>query len=67
MGGIFQMARQQFDLFKKEGDEVLWFGTADTLQDARMIIRERAGSAPGEYIVLDQKSGKKTTIDTTAG
>jgi hypothetical protein len=53
-----------FDIFQAEttGD-VLWLGTAVSLDDAKARAREFALSSPGEYLVLNQKTGDKIVID----
>lgn len=58
------MTYPQFDMFRKEGDEVLWFGTAKTLEDARRKICAEAQSIPdgSEYLVLNQVTGERFTF-----
>ena len=53
-----------FDIFQAEttGD-VLWLGTAVTIEDAKARAREFARRSPGEYLVLNQKTGDKIRID----
>lgn len=53
-----------FDIFQAEttGD-VLWLGTAVTIEDAKARAREFAQSSPGKYLVLNQKTGDKIVID----
>jgi hypothetical protein len=55
-----------FDIFQAETTgEVLWLGTAITLQDAKARAQEFALTSPGEYFVLNQKTGDKLLIDLT--
>ncbi len=53
-----------FDIFQAEttGD-VLWLGTAVTIEDAKARAHEFAQSSPGKYLVLNQKTGDKIVID----
>jgi hypothetical protein len=54
-----------FDLFKQYGDGVFWFASAATLEEAHTLIKAKAGTLPGQYIILSQKTGNKTVV--TAG
>jgi hypothetical protein len=55
-----------FDIFQAEATgEVLWLGTAVTLEDAKTRAQEFALNSPGEYLVLNQKTGDKLLIDFT--
>jgi hypothetical protein len=53
-----------FDIFQAEttGD-VLWLGTAVTIEDAKARAQEFAHNSPGKYLVLNQKTGDKIVID----
>jgi hypothetical protein len=53
-----------FDLFKQYGDGVFWFATAATLEEAHTLIKAKALSSPGKYIILSQKTGNKTVVTT---
>ncbi len=52
-----------FDIFKIDltGD-VLWRDAADSLVLARVSIEKLATSAPGEYLILDQKTGHRVFV-----
>ena len=52
-----------FDVFQKEpGGSVLWRATAATMAEARAHIQKLAMEAPGEYVILDMRSGNKMVI-----
>ena len=51
------------DIFQVEtAGGVRWLETAPTLEHAKARVKELARSSPGEFVVLDQKSGKKFVI-----
>jgi hypothetical protein len=52
------------DIFKTDsGGGVLWRGTAETLIAAKAHIQELAASSPGEYLILDQKTGQQVFVN----
>jgi len=51
------------DIFKTDSDGgVLWRGAAETFIAAKARIQTLALSSPGEYLILDQHSGKEVRI-----
>jgi hypothetical protein len=48
------------DIFKISGGGVLWRDAVATLEIAKARIRKLALSSPGEYFILDQKTGQRT-------
>jgi hypothetical protein len=48
-----------YDVFRVEDAEVHWLGAVPSLDEALARIREFGQNSPGEYLVLDQKSGDK--------
>jgi len=50
------------DIFKINGGDVLWREAVATLEDAKTRIRRLAFSSPGEYFILDQKTGQRTFV-----
>ena len=51
------------DIFKTDSDgSVLWQGAAETLVAARLRIQRLGLSSPGEYLILDQKTGNRVRI-----
>jgi hypothetical protein len=50
----------RYDLFKLDGDGPLWFGTAETMQDAHAKAVQLTDCA--ECLVLDSVTGEKFTI-----
>lgn len=52
-----------FDVFQKEpGGSVLWRAAAATMAEATAHIQKLATEAPGEYVILDVKTGNKMII-----
>lgn len=52
-----------FDIFLTETNGgVLWIGTAETVEDAQARVRELASRSPGEYFLLNQKTGNRLVI-----
>jgi hypothetical protein len=52
-----------FDVFQKEaGGSVLWRAAAKTMEEAKAHIQKFAMSAPGEYVILDVRTGNKMVI-----
>ena len=52
-----------FDIFENEkSGTVLWVGSASTIEDARSRIQKIGQHSPGEYVVLNQKTGNKVVI-----
>ena len=51
------------DIFKTDSDGgVLWRGAAETLIAAKAHIQTLAVSSPGEYLILDQKTGQRQRV-----
>jgi hypothetical protein len=50
------------DIFKISGGGVLWRDAVATLETAKARIRQFALSSPGEYFILDQKTGQRTFV-----
>jgi hypothetical protein len=52
-----------FDIFQKEtGDNVLWQGAAQTLDEAKKRVRELALNSSHEYIILCRHTGDKLLV-----
>jgi hypothetical protein len=52
-----------FDVFQKEpGGSVLWRAAAATMAEATAHIQKLGTSAPGEYVILDVRTGNKMVI-----
>ncbi|MGB6198519.1 MAG: hypothetical protein WA871_05055 [Candidatus Acidiferrales bacterium] len=51
-----------FDIFQKEGDDVLWQGSAESLEEAKKRIRALTPSPSHEYIVLCRLTGIKVVV-----
>lgn len=52
-----------FDIFRAETNGgVLWIESATTLEDAKARVQELAMRSPGEYLLLNQKTGNKLVI-----
>lgn len=55
-----------FDLFKVEKDGLRWIEVATDLDRAKTRAKMLAASSPGEYIIVNQKTGEKVSIKTPA-
>jgi hypothetical protein len=52
-----------FDIFQAEtSGDVLWLESAVTLEEAHARVQELAAHSPGEYLLLNQKTGDKIVI-----
>jgi hypothetical protein len=52
-----------FDIFQlKANDELLWRGTAVTVEDAHARVAELVKSSPGDYLIVSLHTGNKTII-----
>jgi hypothetical protein len=53
-----------FDIFKSEmNGTVLWKGSAETLEVARLSVKVLMVSSPGSYIIHSQKTGHKLLVN----
>jgi hypothetical protein len=57
--GRQESLNHMLDVFRLQDDGVLWLESAATLECAKARVQELAADAPGEYLVLDQKTGSK--------
>lgn len=56
-----------FDIFLTEaGGSLRWLEAAETLEDAKARVQELALCSPGEYVLLDQRTGNKIVIESDA-
>jgi hypothetical protein len=54
---------QPLDIFKTDSDgSVLWRGAAEDFVAAKRRIEKLALSSPGEYLILDQKTGQRKRV-----
>jgi hypothetical protein len=51
-----------FDIFRIESKSVRWLETADSLDEAKKLVREFAAKVPAEYLVLNQQTGTRLFI-----
>src|SRR5258707_6591224 len=51
-----------FDIFKVESSGLRWMEAAPDLERAKTRVRVLSASSPGEYIILNQITGEKITI-----
>jgi len=52
-----------FDIFQAEaGGTALWCGTAGTLEEARTYIGELSVDSPGEYVILNRRTGDRVIV-----
>lgn len=55
---------QRFDIFRKEPNgEILWRGTAASLEEARSAVARLGATVPACYLVVDQQTRTQVTID----
>jgi hypothetical protein len=52
----------KFEIFRVEDGGVLWLGSAQDLEEARLRIVELAKKAAGEYLILDYLRGRRTPV-----
>jgi hypothetical protein len=50
------------DVFRVETRGVRWLESAATLECAKVRVKELALESPGEYIVIDQRTGNKYAV-----
>jgi hypothetical protein len=51
------------DIFKTDSDGgVLWRGAAEDFVSAKRCIEKLALSAPGEYLILNQRTGQRMRV-----
>ncbi len=51
-----------FDIFQLDRAGVRWLESAESLDYAKRRIHELPVSSPGEYLLMDQKTGTKVVI-----
>ena len=51
-----------FDIFRIESKCVRWMEAADSLEEAKKLVRKFAAKVPAEYLVLNQQTGTKLLI-----
>jgi hypothetical protein len=50
------------DIFKISGGDVLWRDAVATLETAKARIQKLALSSPGQYFILDQRTGQRISV-----
>ena len=51
------------DIFKQEKDGVLlWKGTAENLEVAKLSVQALVKKSPGDYVIFDQETGTKLLV-----
>jgi hypothetical protein len=51
------------DIFKLEDDgSIVWKGTAETLEIAKLSVRKLAETSPGDYLIFSPTTGEKTVV-----
>ena len=53
------------DIFKSDRRGVLWVGVASDLESAKAHIQALGKSQPGEYLIMDQRTGDKIAVSTS--
>jgi hypothetical protein len=52
------------DIFRMEPTGVRWLEASRSLEDAKARVKELAEKSPGEFVVLDQKTGSQVVINS---
>ena len=55
-----------FDIFKRDGAALRWIEAAENWETATARVKVLAASSPGEYIILDQITGRKIPFQPKA-
>jgi len=50
------------DIFKIESSSVLWRDTVATVETAKARIQKLALFSPGDYLILDQQTGRHISV-----
>ena len=50
------------DIFRIESDGVLWCEAVAAIETAKARIQKIALSSPGNYLILDQKTGQRIPV-----
>jgi hypothetical protein len=51
------------DIFKFEDDgSIVWKGTAENLEIAKLSVKVLAAASPGDYLIFSPATGDKTVI-----
>ena len=61
------MKTPAFDIFQVQDNGALWVGSALTLDEAQERVRQIAGVASGEYLLLNQSTGHRLVIKFDGG
>jgi hypothetical protein len=55
------------DIFKLENDgNIVWKGTAETLEVAKLLVKTLAETSPGDYLIFSPATGEKTVLKQCA-
>jgi len=58
-----QQMESPFDIFRTETDgQMIWRGAAASLEEANARVREFAKSSPGDYMIVNLRSGLRIRI-----
>jgi hypothetical protein len=58
----------ELDIFKMENDgRIVWKGTAENLEVAKLSVKTLAGTSPGDYMIFCQDTGEKTIVKNESG
>jgi hypothetical protein len=51
------------DIFKLENDgSIVWKGTAETLENAKLSVKILTETSPGDYLIFSPATGERTVI-----
>jgi hypothetical protein len=56
------------DIFRLEKDgAVVWKGTAENLEVAKLSVKVLANTSPGDYMIFSRATGDKTVLTLESG
>ena len=51
------------DIYKFENDgSMLWKGTAESMEVAKLSVKVLAATSPGDYLIFSPATGEKTVV-----
>jgi hypothetical protein len=63
--GKVMMPIPSFEIFLKEADgNVLWRGSAESLEHAQQRVKEMLATAPGLYLIWNHVSGERIEVSS---
>jgi len=50
------------DIYKLENDGIVWKGTAESMEVAKLSVKMLVETSPGDYMIFSSATGEKTVI-----